>query len=86
MMTMCVVRGEAGVCALQDAVILGKVLTQIADEQLKGPDLLMAMEKYRNDMLARGAEATKRSGSVTFLQNITCGKVAIPLPEETITI
>lgn len=83
---MCTVRGEAGVCALQDAVNLGKTLTQIAEKHLKGPELLMAMEKYRDDMLTRGAEATIRSGSVTRLQNITCGKVAIPLPEETITI
>lgn len=83
---MCLVRGEAGVCALQDAVNLGKVITEIADKQLKGKDFFQAMEKYRDDMLTRGAEATERSGSVTKVQNITCGKVAGPLPEETITI
>lgn len=83
---MCAVRGEAGVCALQDSVNLGKVLTEIANEQLKGPELLAAMGRYRDDMLARGAAATTRSGSVTVTQNITCGKVAVPLPEETITI
>ncbi|KAJ4411682.1 hypothetical protein N0V82_008957 [Gnomoniopsis sp. IMI 355080] len=79
-------RGEAGVCALQDAVNLGRTLTQIANEQLKGADFVAAMTKYRDDMLARGALAAERSGSVSGLQNITCSKVAAPLPEETIVV
>ncbi|KAJ4387402.1 hypothetical protein N0V93_007993 [Gnomoniopsis smithogilvyi] len=79
-------RGEAGVCALQDAVNLGRTLTHIANAQLKGPDFLAVMTKYRDDMLTRGAEAAERSGSISKTQNITCGKVGVPLPEETINI
>lgn len=80
------VRGEAGVCALQDAVNLGRTLTHIANEQMKGSDFVAAMTKYRDDMLARGALAAERSGAISKLKNITCGKVGVPLPEETITI
>lgn len=87
------VRGEAGINALQDGVTLGRTITRIRDTQARGPDFEKMMGEFRDDMLSRGARAIRVSNPVleqhTENSNrewVTCSKVAAPLPKETITI
>lgn len=90
---VCLVRGEAGINALQDGVTLGRTITRIRDTQARGSDFEKMMGEFRDDMLSRGARAIRVSNPVleehTEKANrewITCSKVAAPLPKETITI
>lgn len=89
----CLVRGEAGINALQDGVTLGRTITRIRDTQAREPDFERIMGDFRDDMLSRGARAIRVSNPVLeeHTENpnrewVTCSKVAIPLPDETITI
>lgn len=88
-----IVRGEAGVAALQDAVNLGRALTQINEAQLKGAEFTEAITKFRDDMLARGARAIAVSNPVLEQRArdpnhkwVTCGKEVKPLPAESIPL
>lgn len=90
---VCLVRGEAGINALQDGVTLGRTITRIRDTQARGSDFEKMMGDFRDDMLSRGARAIRVSNPVleehTEKSNkewITCSKVTAPLPKETITI
>jgi hypothetical protein len=87
------VRGEAGINALQDGVTLGRTITRIRDTQASGADFEKMMGDFRDDMLGRGARAIRVSNPVLEEHSenpnrewITCSKVAVPLPKETITI
>ena len=78
---------------MQDGVTLGRTITRIRDTQAKGPDFEKMMGDFRDDMITRGARAIRVSNPVleehTEKPNrewITCSKVAVPLPKETITI
>ncbi|KAK2605582.1 hypothetical protein N8I77_008411 [Diaporthe amygdali] len=86
-------RGEAGINALQDGVTLGRTITRIRDTQARGSDFENMMGDFRDDMLSRGARAIRVSNPVleehTEKPNrewVTCSKVAVTLPKETITI
>lgn len=87
------VRGEAGINALQDGVTLGRTITRIRDTQARGSDFENMMRDFRDDMLSRGARAIRVSNPVleehtedSNKEWVTCSKVAVPLPKETITI
>ncbi|KAH8756322.1 putative monooxygenase [Diaporthe sp. PMI_573] len=86
-------RGEAGINALQDGVTLGRTIARIRDTQASGADFEKMMGDFRDDMLGRGARAIRVSNPVLEEHSenpnrewITCSKVAVPLPKETITI
>ncbi|KAI1426590.1 putative monooxygenase [Xylaria sp. FL1777] len=86
-------RGEAGVCALTDALSLGRTLTRIRDTCAKAGDLEKLMVTYRDDMLKRAAKSTRASNPVIGdyardpnYKLVTCGKEAVPLPNEAITV
>lgn len=90
---ICLVRGEAGINALQDGVTLGRTITRIRDTQARGSDFKNMMGGFRDDMLSRGARAIRVSNPVleehTEKSNrewVTCSKVAVSLPKETITV
>lgn len=87
------VRGEAGINAMQDGVTLGRTITRIRDTGARGSEFTKIMGEFRDDMLTRGSRAIRVSNPVleehTEAPNkewITCSKVAVPLPKETITI
>lgn len=87
------VRGEAGINALQDGVTLGRTITRIRDAQARGSDFEKMMGDFRDDMLNRGARAIRVSNPVleehtedSNREWVTCSKVAVPLSKETITI
>lgn len=87
------VRGEAGINALQDGVTLGRAITRIRDTQARGADFERMMCDFRDDMVSRGTRAIRVSNPVleehtenTNREWVTCSKVAVPLPKETITI
>lgn len=87
------VRGEAGINALQDGVTLGRTITRIRDTQARGSDFEKMMGDFRDDMLGRGARAIRVSNPVleehtekSDREWVTCSKVAGPLPKETITV
>lgn len=87
------VRGEAGINALQDGVTLGRIITRIRDTEARGSEFEKMMSEFRDDMLSRGARAIRVSNPVLeeHTENpnrewVTCSKVAVPLPKETITI
>lgn len=89
----CIVRGEAGINALLDGVTLGRALTRIRDTQARGSDFGKIMGDFRDDMISRGARAIRVSNPVLEEHGdkpnrewVTCSKVAVPLPKETITI
>ncbi|KAI1378166.1 putative monooxygenase [Hypoxylon crocopeplum] len=83
-------RGEGGVHALRDALNLGKVLGQLRSndsgeiESLLGP--------YQKEMLERGAAAVKASRDAQKVnvggrgELMSWGQVAVPTPEETISL
>ncbi|KAJ8132213.1 hypothetical protein O1611_g1412 [Lasiodiplodia mahajangana] len=86
-------RGEAGVCALTDALSLGRTITNIRDNSAKNGDLENLMTVYRDDMLKRAAKSIKASNPVigAYARDpnyklVTCGKEVAPLPKEAITI
>ncbi|KAL1862623.1 hypothetical protein Daus18300_008420 [Diaporthe australafricana] len=86
-------RGEAGINAMQDGVTLGRTITHIRDTQARGSDFEMMMGEFRDDMLSRGARAIQVSNPVLEQHTeepnkewVTCSKVAVTLPKETITI
>lgn len=90
---VCLVRGEAGINALQDGVTLGRTIARIRVTQARGSDFEKMMSEFRDDMLTRGARAIRVSNPVLEEHNekpnkewVTCSKVAITLPKETITI
>lgn len=89
----CLVRGEAGINAMQDGVTLGRTITRIRDTRARGSDFEKVMGEFRDDMLSRGARAIRVSNPVLEQHTekpskewITCSKVAVTLPKETITI
>ncbi|KAI0967317.1 putative monooxygenase [Xylaria arbuscula] len=86
-------RGEAGVCALTDAMSLGRVLTRIRDTGARGTDMEGEMLAYRDDMLKRASKSIRVSnpviGEYTRDPNyklVTCGKEVAPLPKEAIIV
>ncbi|KAJ7601691.1 putative monooxygenase [Mycena polygramma] len=86
-------RGEAGVCALQDGLNLGRAITRIRDTQAKGPEFENIMLEFRDEMLKRASKSIKVSNPVLEAQArdpnykfVTCGKEVAPLPKETISI
>ncbi|KAJ8119727.1 hypothetical protein ONZ43_g3386 [Nemania bipapillata] len=86
-------RGEAGVCALSDALSLGRTITAIRDKSAKKADLESLMVTYRDEMLKRAAKSISVSNPVigAYARDpnyklYTCGKEALPLPNEVINI
>ncbi|KAI0432045.1 putative monooxygenase [Xylaria sp. FL1042] len=86
-------RGEAGVCALTDALNLGRTLTRIRDGCAKDADMEKLMATYRDDMLNRAAKSSQVSNPVIGeyardpnYKLVTCGKEVAPLPEEVIVV
>lgn len=93
MYLVCLVRGEAGINALQDGVTLGRTITRIRDTEARGSDIENLMGDFRDDMLSRGARAIRVSNPVLEEHGekpnrewVTCSKVAVPLPKETIAV
>lgn len=80
------VRGEAGVCAFDDALRLGRTIVKIRDQQATGKEYEALMTEFRDDMLARGKWAIKVSNPVledyrkytTNYKFHTFGKEAVP--------
>ncbi|KAI1131776.1 putative monooxygenase [Nemania abortiva] len=86
-------RGEAGVCALTDALNLGRTITDIRAKSTKDGDFENLMAAYRDDMLKRAAKSIRVSNSVLGdyardpnYKLFTCGKEVAPLPKEDISV
>ncbi|KAJ3573849.1 hypothetical protein NPX13_g4560 [Xylaria arbuscula] len=86
-------RGEAGVCALTDALSLGHTITQIRDLRAKDAEFGELMKAYRDDMLKRAAKSIRVSNPVLGdyardpnFKLVTCGKEVVPLPDEVIAL
>ncbi|KAI3330873.1 putative monooxygenase [Ustulina deusta] len=86
-------RGEAGVCALTDALSLGRTLMRIRDTCAKGADLEKLMVACRDDMLDRAAKLIRLSNPVIGdyardpnYKLVVCGKEVAPLPNEVIIV
>ncbi|KAI1352369.1 putative monooxygenase [Xylaria sp. FL0043] len=83
-------RAEAGVCALRDALDLGRTLTRLRDAGAKDADLEKLMAAFRDGMLERAVELSRISNAVIGeyardnYKLYTCGKEAEPLPRESI--
>lgn len=87
-------RGEAGVCALTDALSLGRTITDMKVNSAKdAADVEKLMTAYRDDMIKRAAKSISVSNPVLGayardpnFKLFTCGKEAVPLPDEVINI
>ncbi|KAI1293921.1 putative monooxygenase [Xylaria venustula] len=86
-------RGEAGVCALTDALNLGRALTRVRDSGATSAEIEREMLEYRDDMLQRAAKSIQVSnpviGEYTRDPNyklVTCGKEVAPLAKEVIIV
>ncbi|KAI9727719.1 MAG: hypothetical protein M1828_005947 [Chrysothrix sp. TS-e1954] len=85
-MTPFKVRGEAGVCAITDALRLGRTIKRIRDQQATGEEYDTLMTEFRDDMLARGKWAIEVSnpvledyGKYANYPFFTFGKEAVPI-------
>ncbi|PSR79886.1 putative monooxygenase [Coniella lustricola] len=88
-----VVRGEAGINALQDGLNLGRALTKAQETQATGDDLIKILAAFRDEMLPRAAKSIKLSNPVLEAHAadpnykfVTCGKEVAPMAEEHISI
>lgn len=82
-----IVRGEGGVHAIRDALVLSKVLGQINIQET--PMVHKAIDMYHAEVMERGAEAVRKSRGAHSRngdQVVAWGHTARPLPQANISL